>query len=99
METFVPPHLLSTNSVTVFLILAVYYIGVILRYFLKPGLNRPALPTQLVVGFFLCVFGVMPTMGPIIESTIPAWDWSLLSVLGLVMEQGLLVNERASRLW
>ena len=74
---------------------AAYFVGIIVRNIALPGPNSPKLPQQLLLGVPFSLAIVSPVLvvffGEI--GNLPA----CLITIGLLMEQGMLLNETATR--
>ena len=82
------------NNVLVVLVAFVpYFLGIVIRKKAMPGPNSPPLGKQLLLGVPVSLV-VLPPMIPVLAKTMA--DWSILATCGLIMEQGMILNETAT---
>jgi len=74
---------------------AAYFVGIIVRKIALPGPNSPKLPRQLLLGVPFSLGIVSPIL--VVFSTEIGNLPACLVTVGLIMEQGMLVNETATK--
>ena len=70
-----------------------YFLGIVIRKLALPGKDSPPLGKQLLLGIPLSLVVVSPLVG-LLQVTDPR---TFLVTTGLIIEHGMLVNERATR--
>ena len=89
-----PPNYIANNILIVVLAFGSYYLGIFIRKKAMPGPNSPPLKYQFLLGIPVSLL-VVSAFIPIIRATLT--DWALLFTLGLIMEQGMLLNETLTK--
>jgi hypothetical protein len=74
---------------------AAYFLGIVIRKVALPGKDSPLLYKQLLLGIPLSLMVVSPLLG-LLQVTDPK---TFLVTTGLIIEHGMLVNERVTRLF
>lgn len=84
------PTYYPTNILTL-LPYGAYYLGILIRRFALPGDSKTSLVCQLLLGIPVSLVVVSPLLMTVVPniSNVPGY----LLAMGLVMEQGMLVNE------
>jgi hypothetical protein len=91
------PVLLTSSLTTYYGIpFLAYFVGIAVRKIALPGPQSPALLRQMVLGVPIALVIVSPLL-PVFEAAIAASTSSYLLTVGLVMEQGMIVQEVATR--
>lgn len=88
------PNYELRGLLVILLAFAAYYLGIFIRKRVFPGRRSLSLRKQLLLGIPVSLI-VVPAMVPIIEKT--SNSASVLITLGLIMEQGMVLNEIATR--
>ena len=73
---------------------AAYFLGIVIRKFALPGKDSPALFRQMLLGIPLSLVVVSPFLG-LLQVTDTK---TFLVTTGLIIEHGMLLNERVTRL-
>jgi len=82
------------NNILIFLLtITPYYFGIYIRYKIFPSKSAPPLKHQFLLGIPICLVVITP-MIPVIIKTIT--DWSILVTIGIIIEQGMILNETAT---
>lgn len=89
-----PPNYIANNILIFVLSFGSYYLGIFIRKKAMPGSNSPPLKYQFLLGIPVSLL-VVSAFIPIIRATLT--DWVLLFTLGLIMEQGMLLNETLTK--
>ena len=85
------PNYLLTNVLLLVLPFGAYYIGIFIRRYALPGSSASSLAGQCLLGIPVSLVVVSPLLVAVIPniSNVPGY----LLTLGLIMEQGMVVNE------
>ena len=94
MEAVGGPSLLASNLLVPVLALGSYYLGIYIRKRVFPGNSSLSLRDQFLLGIPLSL-AVLAAMGPLIVKTMT--DFTVFATFGLIIEQGMVVNETATQ--
>src|ERR1700704_4969989 len=90
--------MLPNYTINSLLILALpfgcYYLGIFIRKRVFPGRDSLSLGSQFLLGIPVSLI-VVPSMIPVIQRTMT--DYAVLVTLGLIVEQGMILNETATK--
>ena len=90
-----PPDYSLNNFLIVAIAFFFYYLGIYIRDKTLPAAKRLPLRKQMLLGIPVCL-ATLSSMMPIIQRTMT--DFSVLVTIGLIIEQGMVVNETGTRL-
>ena len=85
------PNYLLTNFMVLILPFGAYYVGILVRRYALPGNSTSSLACQVLLGIPVSLVVVSPLLMTVIPtiSSVPGY----LLTMGLVMEQGMVLNE------
>ena len=85
------PNYLVTNILLLGLPFVAYYVGILIRIYALPGKSTSTLAGQFLLGIPVSLVVVSPLLVAVIPNVSNAPGYLL--TLGIIMEQGMLVNE------
>lgn len=95
------PNYWSINALAVAVPFICYYLGIIIRKLVVPGVNSPPLSHQLLLGVPVSLVVVSPML-PVLSAAYTGISATfsgasgVLVTLGIIIEHGMLVNESAT---
>jgi hypothetical protein len=75
-----------------------YYLGIIIRKVVIPGVDSPSLGKQLLLGIPISLVVVTPLLAAFLHLQANTDITALLVMIGTIIEQGMIMNETATKI-